>query len=117
MTYYKSAQKVVSFTPDQELSQLIWDHCCHSDRRFRLLVKNPQEIVRDALLAQGIIPKAQGGGDRSKWEPGAPIKVTLWAENAAALAEFAEHNQATKQKVMASAVADYINDQPQEVTN
>jgi hypothetical protein len=114
----KPTHKTVSFTPKGELAQLIWDYCIHSDKRYQLLVRNPQDVLRAALLAQDIIPKNQWGcGDSSNWEPGKAITVSLWPENAEALTLYAQERGIKKQDVMAAAVADYINQRPKEVTN
>ena len=106
----KSTYKKVSFTPSEALAQLIWDHCSHSDKRYRLLVKNPQDVVRRALYCQAIIPKDQWGGDRSNWEPGKSLSVSLWSENDEALTKYAEEKGVRKQAVIEAAVADYINE-------
>ena len=117
MTKTNTKYSSVSFTPKGELADLIWDYCSHSDKRYKLLVKNPQDVVRQALYAQGIMPKKQWGGDRSNWEPGTSIKVALWEENSDALTAYAFERGVKKQEVIASAVADYINTQSKEVTN
>ena len=112
-----SYSKTVSFTPQRDIADAIYDHCRSQSRlpngeRYDLLLKNPQNLVREALHAEGIISKKQDGcGDRSTWKPGQSIKVSLWNENASALTDYSEEQGTTKQKVMAQVVMNYLHEQ------
>ena len=105
---YSLPKKIVSFTPSPELAELIYNHCKHE--QYRLLLKNPQDLVREALLDQGIISVEQTGyGDRSSWEPGEAIKVSLWITNADELTSYAFERGTKKKDVISAAVADYLH--------
>lgn len=105
---YSLPKKVVSFTPGPELAELIYKHCKHE--QCSLLIVNPQDLVRKALQDQGIISTKQTGyGDRSSWEPGQAIKVSLWIRNDNELTSYATERGTKKQQVISAAVADYLN--------
>jgi hypothetical protein len=72
---------------------------------------NPQDVVRDALYFYNVIPKKQekGIGDKSSWEPGAAVKVSLWEENSLALTKAATASSRTKQQVISEALEAYLN--------
>lgn len=113
MTYTKKAtHKTVSWTPSPEVAEMLWKSCAHSDPYWaeRLLVKNPQNVVRTALFKAGIVPKDQwGGGDRTNWERGQSLKTSLWPENADSLTEYAAAFNKTKQQVLEEVVAEYLS--------
>ena len=106
MTY-----KQIQITPKGELAERLWLHCSEEASngvRYILFGGNPQDLIRDALYFMGLIPKKQpkGCGDRSQWEPGQPVKISLWQENADALAKATKGMK--KQEVIALALDAYI---------
>ena len=113
-TYSQPYAKTISWTPKGEAEELLWDYCrtkktSPAGERYTWLDRNPQDVVRDALLFEDIIVKEQpGGGDRSDWEPGNPVKTSLWIENHNALTQRAKEYGTTKQEVIKEVVIDYI---------
>ena len=109
MTY-----KTIQVTPKGELAEKLWLHCSEEASngcRYILFGGNPQDVIRDALYFYEAIPKQQpkACGDRSQWEPGAAVKVSLWQENAIALTEAAKASGTTKQQLMQVALEAYLN--------
>lgn len=106
MTYAKT----VSWTPKGEASDLLWEHCkTKAGETYTWLDINPQDVVRDALLFAGITHKEQSGlSDRSCWEPGQPVKTSLWNENHLDLTQRAKEYGMNKQQVISEAVIDYL---------
>ena len=110
--------KTISLTPKGEVADAIYAYCRTTTRsvegnQFSWLTTNPQNLVRDALLFAGIIPKEQPGcGDRSCWRPGLPIKTSFYQENAIALTDFAKEQGMSKQELIKESVMDYINTNP-----
>jgi hypothetical protein len=109
MTY-----KTVQFTPKGELAERLWLHCSEeacNGVRYLLFNGNPQDVVREALYFYEAITKQQpkGSGDRSQWQPGEAVKVSLWAENADALTKNATASGVTKQELIQVALTAYLN--------
>ena len=103
MTYAKT----VTWTPKAEACDLLWNYCKHPDHNWIRI--NPQEVVREALLFSNIINKKQVGmADRSCWEPGQPVKTSLWNENHMDLTQRAKEYGMNKQQVISEAVIDYL---------
>ena len=104
MTY-----RTISFTPKGELAETINTYCSHPEHPTLLMI-NPQDLVRDSLVAANVIPKKQlNAGDRSNWKIGDSIKTSFFAENANALIQFAKEQGMSRQDVIREAVRDYIN--------
>ena len=112
MTYYKTNNyKTTSWTPKGKVAELVYDFCA-TKTGYKTISLNPQDLVRMALFDNNVIQKDQGGGgDRSCWRPGEPIKTSLWAENHADLVQFAKEQAMNKQQVINECVVDYINSQ------
>ena len=108
MTYTQSNYRTISFTPKGELAEAINTYCRHPEHAFMII--NPQDLVRDSLVAANVIPKGQlNAGDRSCWQVGDSIKTSFWNENANALIQFAKEQGMSRQDVIREAVRDYIN--------
>ena len=108
-----STSRVVTWTPKPDVAQQL-DHYCRQtdgiDGQFHPLKFNPQDVVRDALLASNVITKKQHNcGDRSIWSPGDAIKTSLWSENHRDLTQFSKEQGMNKQQVIAESVLDFIN--------
>jgi hypothetical protein len=110
MTY----SKVVTWTPRPDVAKQLDDYCRDTkgidDGQFHSMIHNPQDVVRDALLANNIITSPQHNcGDRSLWCVADPIRTTLWLENFSDLTQFSTQHGLNKQQVIAASVLDYIN--------
>ena len=106
MTYAKT----ISWTPKGEASELLWEHCkTKAGEQYTWLDINPQDVVRDALLFADITRKEQSGiSDKSDWEPGKPVKTSLWNENHMDVTQRAKEYGVTKQQLISEAVIDYL---------
>lgn len=107
------AYKIVSFTPKGNLANAIYEHCTEacSNTTFRSMRTNPQDFVRTQLTDAGYLLKAQpnGSGDRSCWEPGQAIKLSLWQENADFFTKEAEKAGLKKQEIIKLVLEVFFN--------